>query len=298
MRSRRIVFAILVVTFIGLLIALLWSGSGTPPSSSAPEKTSSQQPRASRESRSDSPPAPRESPKAATASALQTVRDAPDLMALLERHKSSPDPTGATAFHLGRSIDDCRSIGPSPRPQAEPAKRDIVQKQIQRCKRLFESGANLSQEVAELYRASLAAGFPAAVARDLELSAASRGRDKSDAIAIQLLSASPDGEVVEGVKRYLMKRNAAASPPPDEALTKSFAWMLVQCDFGQDCGPQSRMLVLECHFRGNCDLANIEDSIRHNRLTPAQYEAVLAARSSITQAIRSRDWARLGLLQQ
>ncbi len=71
------------------------------------------------------------------------------------------------------------------------------------------------------------------------------------------------------------------------------AWQLVACDYGMECGPESRYLDYACVTSGWCRAGNVADYTYFYGTTPAGAQVVDQYRRMFQQAVDSGDWSQL-----
>lgn len=240
------------------------------------------------------------------------IRDAPDLRAYYERVKDLPDPKGERSYRLAEAIFECSIFVDKPvdelsrRLAIVPAKGDAETKRnrllnamVDRCKGFSGMGGGLLEITQQLHRRAEAAGYPAETARALRFEPAIRDPARADSVAMQLLSTNSDPEVLLQVSQYLDARNGAEwlRQMSADVLTWSYGWGLLQCDYGADCGPRSRPVMMICIMRGACDVTRVEEAIYiqggQAALNGADY-----FRTQLSRRIASQDWAGIGFIER
>jgi len=73
------------------------------------------------------------------------------------------------------------------------------------------------------------------------------------------------------------------------------AWNLVACDLGLDCGAQHRDLAQACAFASYCGAGHFEEHYQTFIASPFVYQQAQRYRALIHAALRSQDWAQIGL---
>ena len=236
------------------------------------------------------------------------IRDAPDLRALYERVKDMPDATGERSYRLAEAIFECSIFADMPFEQMSarlaiaksatqnPRRQELFLLMYERCKGFSGNAAAMSDIIQALHKRAEAAGFPAELVRSLRFEAGRADPDRADQVAIGLLAsgAVPDPDVVHEVALYLNQRNQG-SPAwrSADAGARSLGWDLLECDYGADCGPRSRSVILTCLTRGACDLQRVEEAILVQGSQAAVNNA-MRARETLARQIASRDWVGLG----
>jgi hypothetical protein len=237
------------------------------------------------------------------------IRDAIDLRALYDRMKDQPDPTGERSYRLAEAIFECSVFVDSPPEELSarlamnqaaresPRRREMFNFMIERCKGFAGNAAALREITQELHRRAEVAGYPAEVARGLRSEASLRDVPRADQVATTLL-ATPDAEVVHELAQYLNLRNMYLPQwRTSEAATRSVAWGLLECQYGGDCGPRSRPVVMTCIAFGACDLQRVEEAVLAQG-TQATVNGAMAMRDRLARQIAARDWAALGFIER
>ncbi len=62
------------------------------------------------------------------------------------------------------------------------------------------------------------------------------------------------------------------------------AWQLVACEYGLDCGPDSRAVMNACAWSGQCGAGNVPDLVFYYQATPNQAQLI----DQYRQAFRRR----------
>ena len=121
--------------------------------------------------------------------------------------------------------------------------------------------------------------------------------ERSDEIAMALL-ANPDADVVHELAQYLNLRNMHLPQwRTSDAPMRSIAWGLLECQYGGDCGPRSRPVVMTCIAFGACDLQRVEEAVLVQGSQSAVNGAMLM-RDRLARQLAARDWAALGFIER
>jgi hypothetical protein len=237
------------------------------------------------------------------------LRDATNLRALYDRMKDLPDPTGERAYRLAEAIFECSVFVDSPPEELSarlaitqaaresPRRREVFNFMVERCKGFAGNPAALREITQALHKRAEAAGYPAEVARALRSEASLREVDRADPVAIALL-ANPDAEVVHELAQYLNLRNMYLPQwRTGEAPTRAIAWGLLECQYGGDCGPRSRPVLMTCIAFGACDLQRVEEALLAQGGQPTVNAAMLM-RDRLARQIAARDWAAVGFIER
>lgn len=69
----------------------------------------------------------------------------------------------------------------------------------------------------------------------------------------------------------------------------TYAWLLVACDLGRDCGSSGYIMRNECLVNGKCVIGDYRELLRSKLLSPDQFALVVKREGEILNAIRSKD---------
>jgi hypothetical protein len=244
----------------------------------------------------------------------EEIRDSGDLMATYLKYKNWDDPSGEVAWYLSTALDFCYEFAGRPFAQMEAMLRrsggkDVQNQEIRmatlnsvyrKCAGFIDQGgpdSPVAKARDEQRKRAEDARYPAELARQLSLSFQERGLDRSDKTAMELLN-DPRTNIAQGIQEYLALRNGPAWVPPGmpDRVTWGTAWLLLQCDLGEDCGATSRTPVMTCLLSGVCGITSLHDGLRARGMSIEQIQSAYQARDQLAQAIRRQDWARLGFV--
>jgi hypothetical protein len=235
------------------------------------------------------------------------IRDATDLRALYERMKDTPDPTGERSYRLAEAIFECSVFADMPLEEMSkrlaltktatenPRRQELFAFMVERCKGFSGNPAGLAEITQALHKRAEAAGYPAEIARSLRFETGRRDPDRADQVAINFLSNTvPDPDVVHELAQFLNMRNQGQPAWRGvDAAARSIGWGLLECDYGADCGPRSRPVVMTCIVLGACDLTRVEEAILAQG-TQATVNNAMRVRETLARQIAARDWAGVG----
>ena len=237
------------------------------------------------------------------------IRDATDLRALYDRTKDLPDPTGERAYRLAEAIFECSVFVDSPPEELSarlaitkaaresPRRQEVFNFMIERCKGFAGGAAALREITQALHMRAEAAGYPAEVARSLRTEAGLRDAQHADDVATSLL-ANPDPDVVHELAQYLDLRNRYLPQwRTPEAAVRPIAWGLLECQYGGDCGPRSRPVVMTCIAFGACDLQRVEEAVLAQG-SQSTVNTAMQMRDRLARQIAARDWAAIGFVER
>ena len=320
MSAKRILVAAISLVVI-VLVAVWWLAlSRTQPTEefAAEAAAAAQQAREPTRARPQSeviaiaprvPPLPAPTPaQAAKYEMRDAIRDTADLRAYYEKTKDLPDPTGERAYRFAEALFECTAFMDLPvqdlssrlavtqRARESPRRQEVFNAMVERCKGFSGDPAAVRELMQALHRKAESAGYPAEIARSLRMEAGRRDPEWADRTAVALMSASElDPDVVHELAQFLNGRMTGHPAYRGvDTSARMVAWGLIECQFGADCGPRSRPLVMTCVAYGACDLNRIEEAILVQGGQATVNNAV-AARDRILRQIAERDWKAVGL---
>lgn len=234
------------------------------------------------------------------------IREAVDLRALYESLRDEADPTGEVSYRLAEAIFECsafvdvpyeqlaKRLAFNPKALDNPRRQEVLTFMFERCKGFSGNPAAMQEIMQALHKRAEAAGFPAEIARTLRYEAGRRDPEAADKTAIALLSAAKDPDVVHELAQYVSLRNQRVPAYRGiDAGTRTNAWGLLECEFGADCGPRSRAVVMTCIALGACDLQRVDDAILVQG-SQAAYNNAVHMRDDLARQIAARDWNAVG----
>jgi hypothetical protein len=71
------------------------------------------------------------------------------------------------------------------------------------------------------------------------------------------------------------------------------AWRLLACEYGMDCGPDSRSVMAACAYQGQCGAGNIPDLVFYYQVTPNQAQLIDQYRQAFRSAVEGGDLGQL-----
>lgn len=235
------------------------------------------------------------------------IRDTADLRAYYDRVKDLPDPTGERAYRLAEAIFECTAFMDLPMPELSkrlaltqkaresPRRQEVFTAMVERCKGFAGDPAAVSALMQSLHRKAEAAEYPPALARSLRMDVGRRDPEAADRMATSLLTGTLDPDVIHELAPYLNQRTAGdPSYRGIDAAARSVAWGLLECQYGADCGPRSRPVVMTCVAYGECDIQRIEEAVLVQG-SQATVNNATVLRDRLARQIAERDWAGVGL---
>lgn len=167
-------------------------------------------------------------------------------------------------------------------------------------------------DLLELLRDSAAGGEPAAKALSIEQdlwaarrSSGTRTATPSDMQIEELeeAAATRDPEAVRVAGRVLANNwtdyslRVGAESLPVEPRPFVNAWLVLACEYGAPCGPDTPRMLQMCAFQGRCDAQSFPDYLAYYESSP--YDSTLLAqyRSIIRNAIETGDWTQIQVVR-
>ena len=170
---------------------------------------------------------------------------------------------------------------------------------VQRCDGM-EKVATTQADLDKLLADAAAAGDPKAkallAAKDLNMPhgdvsiADAQLRTYQEAVA----SRDPEAILIAGAALSSTYRDEVTEigPNHDEMQGRAAyeAWRLVACEFGLECGPNSRQLQSACAFNGQCAASTVPDAVYYYGVTPYEAQLVEQYRQVFRNAASNNDW--------
>lgn len=160
-------------------------------------------------------------------------------------------------------------------------------------------GSSISPErVLSLLRGAAQDGDPRAIARTLLFRDLAESKAGTFDVVTRLLT-SGDPHAIRDVGFFLARGEShlqmGDGSLPVRATTLAAAWELVACDFGLDCGSDSKMLVNLCAYQGQCGAISLEDWLTRFAESNEELAEIRRLRSLIRRGLIMHDWQLLGL---
>ena len=141
-------------------------------------------------------------------------------------------------------------------------------------------------------------GDPRAIARTLLFRDLAESKVGSFDVVARLLSTG-DPHVIRDVGLYLTRGESTLTlrdgNTPVRATTLAVAWELVACDFGLDCGADSKLLNNLCAYQGQCAAFSYEDWLGRYTESREEFAEILRVRLLLRRGVLLQDWQLLGL---
>ena len=160
-------------------------------------------------------------------------------------------------------------------------------------------GAPISPDnVLGLLRSAARDGDPRAIARTLLFRDLADSKVGSFALVTNLLSTA-DPHVIRDVGLFLTRGESSLTMGdggvPVGATSLAIAWELVACDFGLDCGSDSKLLNHLCAYDGQCGAYSYEDWLGRYTDSSADLAEIRRLRMLLQRGLVMQDWQLLGL---
>lgn len=162
----------------------------------------------------------------------------------------------------------------------------------------FDGAPILPERILGLMQSAARDGDPRAIARTLLF------RDLADSklgtfdLVTRLLS-TRDPLVIRDVGLFLTRGESSMivgnGSVPVNATSLAIAWKLVACDFGLDCGSDSKILNNLCAYQGQCRAFSYEDWLERYTESAEELQEIKRLRTLLHIGLVSRDWGLLGL---
>jgi hypothetical protein len=160
-------------------------------------------------------------------------------------------------------------------------------------------GAPISPEkILGLLRSAARDGDPRAIARTLLFRDLADSKQGTFDLVTRLLS-TRDPLVIRDVGLFLTRGEssmiAGDGSAPVNATSLAIAWELVACDFGMDCGSDSKLLNNLCAYQGQCHVFSYEDWLNRYTESAEELREIKRLRTLLYRGLVSRDWELMGL---
>jgi hypothetical protein len=160
-------------------------------------------------------------------------------------------------------------------------------------------GAPISPEkILGLLQSSARDGDPRAIARTLLFRDLADSKQGTFDLVTRLLS-TRDPLVIRDVGLFLTRGESSMTvgdgAAPVSATSLAIAWELVACDFGMDCGSDSKLLSNLCAYQGQCRAFSYEDWLNRYTESAEELHEIMRLRALLYRGLMSRDWEVMGL---
>jgi hypothetical protein len=176
----------------------------------------------------------------------------------------------------------------------------------------FEGVAIPQAELDKLLAASAAAGDPRARALALEqelwIARRSQGRDRvvltDDHLdTLKQLAGTRDPEAIRVAGRVMANSWSDTSirlgPQQQPVEQRPFmnAWLVVACEYGQPCGPDTPRMQQACAMLGHCGAQSYPDYLSYYASSPHESQLLAQYRAILRSAIDTGDWSQLTIVR-
>ena len=162
----------------------------------------------------------------------------------------------------------------------------------------FDGSAISPERVLALLRGAAQDGDPRAIARTLLFRDLAESKAGTFDVVTRLL-ASGDPHAIRDVGFFLARGESLLQlgdgNVPVRATTLAAAWELAACDFGLDCGSDSKMLINLCAYQGQCGATSLDDWLARYTESSEELAEIRRLRSLIRRGLIMHDWELLGL---
>jgi hypothetical protein len=162
----------------------------------------------------------------------------------------------------------------------------------------FDSAPISPEKILGLLQSSAHDGDPRAIARTLLFRDLADSKQGTFDLVTRLLS-TRDPLVIRDVGLFLTRGESLMmvgdGSTPVNATSLAIAWELVACDFGMDCGSDSKFLNNLCAYQGQCRAFSYEDWLVRYTESAEELQEIKRLRTLLHRGLMSRDWGLLGL---
>jgi hypothetical protein len=176
----------------------------------------------------------------------------------------------------------------------------------------FEGVAITQAELDRVLASAASAGDPRARALSLEqelwMQRRSQGRDSvalsdSHLDTLRQLAGTRDPEAIRVAGRVMSNiwADTALRAGPDQQPVEQRpfmnAWLVLACEFGQPCGPETPRMQQACALQGHCAAQSFPDYLYYYASTPHDSQMLAQYRTLLRNAIESGDWSQLAVIR-
>jgi hypothetical protein len=176
----------------------------------------------------------------------------------------------------------------------------------------FEGVAITQSELDKVLAASAAAGDPRARALSLEqelwMARRSQGRDNvvltdNHIDTLKQLLTTKDPEAIRVAGRVMANSWSDTSirlgPQGQPVEQRPFmnAWLVVACEYGQPCGPDTPRMQQACALQGHCNAQSYPDYLYYYASSPHESQLLAQYRAILRTAIDTGDWSQLSIVR-
>ena len=170
-------------------------------------------------------------------------------------------------------------------------------------------GVNITQaDLDKVLAAAAAMGDPraraTAIEQELWQARRTQGRDVAtipdeNIEALKQIVSSKDPEAIRVAGRILSNSwndyglRIGAEQQPVEQRAFMNAWLVLACEYGQPCGPDTPRMLQACAMQGHCDAQTFPDYLYYYGSTPHDSQLLVQYRATLRQAIETGDWSQI-----
>ena len=232
----------------------------------------------------------------------QEFHESEDYFSFVEAHaEDGRAGDGEAQYYVYRALSDCQlalerfdhvperhELEERMDPGMDPRIHDMMSDQIERCDGFFEEGMDEYGEAQEWLNGAALDGYPAAVVMknidEFRQHEAGRESNFNEAQVINALR-SRNPEALQHASQFAALQGV---PETDEA-----AWLLMSCDYGQDCSADSDWVQALCVEHGCPPQTEHAEDALAIFLGPGQVELAKARRQELEQAMDQGDFDAL-----
>ena len=177
------------------------------------------------------------------------------------------------------------------------ARERAFENSIRRCA-VFDTAPISPDKILGLLQSAARDGDPRAIARTLLFRDLADSKVGTFDLITRLLS-SGDPHVIRDVGLFLTRGESSMvigdGGVPVSATSLAVAWELVACDFGMDCGSDSKLLNNLCAYQGQCGAFSYEDWLGRYTESTDELQEIRRLRMLLRHGLIAQDWQFLGL---
>lgn len=189
------------------------------------------------------------------------------------------------------------TLGDAANAMDQAVRLDAFDKSTARC--VAFDGAHIAPDkILGLLQSAAKDGDERALARTLLFRDLADSKMGSFDLVTRLL-ASGDPYVIRDVGLFLTRGEDSVllgnEGKSADAATLAIAWELVACDFGLECGADSKLLMNLCAYQGQCGAASYDAWLSRYSASQREYREIQRLRLLLRDGLIASDWQFLGL---
>ena len=162
----------------------------------------------------------------------------------------------------------------------------------------FDTAPISPDKILALLQSAARDGDPRAIARTLLFRDLADSKAGTFDLVTRLLS-SGDPYDIRDVGLFLTRGESSMmigdGGVPVSAISLAVAWELVACDFGMDCGSDSKLLNNLCAYQSQCGAFSYEDWLGRYSESTEELQEIRQLRMLLRRGLVAQDWQFLGL---